>query len=44
MGTTHARVPDAVLDRARDIRDEYDYPSIGEAIRHMCQSGEAYDV
>jgi hypothetical protein len=43
MGSTHARIPDPVLKRAEDVKEEYDYPSVGEAIRHMCQEG-GYDV
>lgn len=43
MATEHARVPTPVLERARDVKDEYSYPTIGEAIRHMCQEG-GYDV
>lgn len=37
------RTPDIVREQAREVRDEYDYPSLGEAIRHMCQEG-GYDV
>jgi len=44
MATTHTRVPNSVRERAKDVKDEYDYPSIGEAIRHMCQSGKEFDV
>jgi hypothetical protein len=43
MATTHTRVPDSVREKAKDVKSEYDYPSIGEAIRHMCQEG-GYDV
>ena len=43
MATTHARVPNAVLDAAEDVQDEHDYPTIGEAIRHMVREG-GYDV
>jgi antitoxin component of RelBE/YafQ-DinJ toxin-antitoxin module len=43
MATTHARVPDSVYERATDVKDKYGYPTIGEAIRHMCQEGN-YDV
>ena len=43
MATTHARVPDTVLDKAGDVQDEHDYPTIGEAIRHMVREG-GYDV
>jgi hypothetical protein len=44
MATTHTRVPNSVRDKAEDVKKEYDYPSLGEAIRHMCQSTESYDV
>lgn len=37
------RVPDSVCERAETIKDEYEYGSIGEAIRHMCREG-GYDV
>jgi hypothetical protein len=37
------RIPDTVAKQARDLRDERDFPSIGEAIRHMCQEG-GYNV
>lgn len=37
------RIPDTVAHRAREVRDERDFASIGEAIRHMCQEG-GYDV
>lgn len=37
------RIPDTVAERARQIRDENDFTSIGEAIRHMAQEG-GYDV
>ena len=43
MPTTHARVPNAVLDAAKDVQDEHDYPTIGEAIRHMVREG-GYDA
>lgn len=43
MGTTHARVPDRVHEKAGEVQSEYDYATIGEAIRHMCQEG-GYDV
>jgi len=39
----HTRVPESVREKAREVQDEYDYPSLGEAIRHMCQDG-GYDV
>lgn len=43
MATEQARVPVPVMDKAREIQEEYDYPTIGEAIRHMCQEA-GYDV
>jgi hypothetical protein len=41
--TKHVRIPYRVYDQAEDVQDEYGYPSIGEAIRHMCKEG-GYDV
>ena len=43
MATTHARVPNAVFEVAQQVQDEHDYPTIGEAIRHMVREG-GYDV
>jgi antitoxin component of RelBE/YafQ-DinJ toxin-antitoxin module len=43
MATEHARVPVEVKRRAEDVKDEYGFPTLGEAIRHMCQEG-GYDV
>ena len=40
---TITRVPDAVLDKAEDVQTEHDYPTIGEAIRHMVREG-GYNV
>jgi len=37
------RVPNSVCDKAEEIKEQYDYNSLGEAIRHMCQAG-GYDV
>jgi hypothetical protein len=37
------RIPKSVYEQAEEVKDEYDYPSIGEAIRHMCKEG-GYDV
>jgi len=31
------RLPQTVYDRAEEIQDEYDYPSLGEAVRHVFQ-------
>jgi metal-responsive CopG/Arc/MetJ family transcriptional regulator len=41
--TTQARLPENVYEAAEEVRDEYDYPSVGEAIRHMVREG-GYDV
>lgn len=43
MASTQTRVPDKVREKAEDVQEEYDYPSLGEAIRHMCKEG-GYDV
>lgn len=43
MATEHARVPTPVLDKAKTVKKEHGYPTIGEAIRHMCREG-GYDV
>lgn len=43
MATKQARVPTSVLDKAGELKEEYDYASIGEAIRHMCREA-GYDV
>jgi len=43
MGSTHVRLPDSVYEEAERVKAEYDYPSIGEAVRHMCRDG-GYDV
>jgi len=43
MPKQQTRVPESVREEARDVQDEYDYPSIGEAIRHMCREA-GYDV
>jgi len=43
MASTQTRIPDKVRERAKDVKETYDYPSLGEAIRHMCQEG-GYDV
>jgi hypothetical protein len=43
MASKQTRVPDSVREQAEDVKDEYEYPSLGEAIRHMCQEG-GYDV
>jgi hypothetical protein len=37
------RLPQTVYDRAEEIQDEYGYPSLGEAARHVFQEA-GYDV
>jgi len=39
----HIKVPGPVYQKAKELKQKYDYPSLGEAIRHMCQEG-GYDV
>lgn len=39
----HVRVPKPVYEQAKTVQEDYEYPSIGEAIRHMCKEG-GYDV
>jgi len=41
--TKHVRIPPSVHAEAQIIQDEYGYPSIGEAIRHVFQK-QGYDV
>jgi len=36
-------VPDTVAEEAKNLKDERDFSSIGEAIRFMCREG-GYDV
>ncbi|MDL5361324.1 hypothetical protein [Halalkalicoccus sp. NIPERK01] len=43
VDTKHARLPETVYNQAEAIQEEYGYPSIGEAIRHMCKEA-GYDV
>jgi hypothetical protein len=43
MSTKTVRIPTAVYAQAEDIQEDYDFATIGEAIRHMCQDG-GYDV
>jgi hypothetical protein len=43
MGKKLTRVPVSVVDEAKDVQNEYDYPSVGEAIRHMVREA-GYDV
>jgi len=42
MGT-HVRVPNPVYNEAKRVKDEQDYATLGEAIRHMCSEG-GYNV
>lgn len=37
------RVPETVKSKAEDVQKEYDFATLGEAIRHMCREG-GYDV
>jgi len=37
------RIPDPVAQKARELRDEMDFGSIGEALRYMAREG-GYDV
>lgn len=37
------RVPTTVSEKATELKDEYDFASKGEAIRHMCREG-GFDV
>ena len=39
----HVRIPTTVYETAKQVQAERDYPTLGEAIRHMCQEG-GYDV
>lgn len=39
----HIRIPDTVYEEAEQVKEERDFPSIGEAVRHMCQEGD-FDV
>lgn len=41
--TQQVRVPDTVYEKAEQLKEERDYPTIGEAIRYMCREGE-FDV
>lgn len=41
--TKHVRIPMTVYQEAEIIQDKYGYPSMGEAIRHMCKEA-GYDV
>lgn len=37
------RLPTTVYERAGEVKNEYDFASIGEAVRHMCREG-GFDV
>lgn len=37
------RIPDTIYEKAEELKEERDFPSIGEAIRYMCREG-GYDV
>jgi len=37
------RIPDTVVEKARELREERDFASIGEAIRYMCRE-DGFDV
>lgn len=41
--TKSVKVPDLVHEMAQEVEEEYDYATLGEAIRHMCRNGD-YDV
>jgi hypothetical protein len=41
--TEHIRIPNSVAEQARKLKDEQDFATLGEAIRHMCQEGD-YEV
>jgi Arc/MetJ-type ribon-helix-helix transcriptional regulator len=43
MGSTHVRIPDRIVEQAEKLKEQRDFASRGEAIRHMCQEG-GYDV
>lgn len=43
MATVHIRVPERLKHKAETVQEENDFATIGEAVRHMCQSG-GYDV
>ncbi|UBF23387.1 hypothetical protein HATV-3_gp37 [Haloarcula tailed virus 3] len=41
--TKSVKVPDPVHSKAEEVQEEYDYSTLGEAVRHMCRHGD-YDV
>jgi hypothetical protein len=43
MANSRPPLPDPVARKAEQVREEYDYPSTGEAIRHVFKEA-GYDV
>jgi hypothetical protein len=41
--TETVRIPDTVYEAAGELKEEQDFATLGEAIRHMCNEG-GYDV
>jgi len=39
----HTRLPETVRSKAKELKEERDFPTLGEAVRHMCREGD-YDV
>jgi len=39
--TKSVKVPEPVHQRAQEVKDEHDYATLGEAIRHMCRRGDS---
>lgn len=37
------RLPGPVVEKAKQLKEEKEFASLGEAIRHMCQEG-GFDV
>jgi len=45
MAETHAvRVPPTVYEQAQEIQEQFNYATIGEAVRHMCREDRGYEV
>jgi len=42
MATTTVRVPNALVEQAKEIQHQHDFTSVAEAIRYMAEHGE-YD-
>jgi hypothetical protein len=38
--TKSVKVPETVHSKAGEVQEEYDYATLGEAIRHMCREGD----